>query len=81
MKLRGFKHYKKRGYPSVFKTVGIAPESTGIGSKFLSQHFFSRRFKPPHNECGYRVAGLVLALFKSVRKGICPIPALSKALV
>ena len=47
---------KKRGYPSVFKSAGIAQKSAGIGSKFLSRHFFSRRFKPPGNECGYRVA-------------------------
>ena len=66
---------KKRGYPSFLKTAGIAPKSAGIGSKFLSQHFFSRRF-----ECGYRVARPVLALFKSTRKGIRPIPALLKAL-
>ena len=71
---------KKRGYPSVFKTAGIAPKSAGIGSKFLSQHFFSWRFKPLGNECGYRVARPVLALFKSAGKGIHPIPALLKAL-
>ena len=47
---------QKKGYPSVFKTVGIAPKSAGIGSKFLSWRFFPRRFKPPGNECGYRVA-------------------------
>ena len=71
---------KKWGYPSIFKTIGIAPKSAGIRSKFLSRRFFSRRFKPPGNECGYRVAIPVPALFKSTRKGICPIPALLKAL-
>ena len=72
---------KKRGYPSVFKTAGIAPKSAGIGSKFLSRRFFSRRFKPPGNECGYRVARPIPALFKNAGKGIRPIPALLKALV
>ena len=66
---------QKRGYPSVFKTIGIAPKSAGIGSKFLSRCFFSRR-----NECGYRVARPVPALFKSTGKGIRPIPTLLKAL-
>ena len=65
---------KKRGYPSVFKSAGIAPKSAGIGSKFLSRRFFSR-------ECGYRVARPVPALFKNAGKGIHPIPALLKALV
>ena len=74
-------HYKKRGYPSVFKTAGIALKSAGIGSKFLSRRFLSRRFKPPGNECGYRVARPVPALFKNAGKGIRPIPALLKALV
>ena len=46
---------KKRGYPSVFKSAGIAPKSAGIGSKFLSRRFFSRRFRPPLFECGDRV--------------------------
>ena len=64
---------KKQGYPSVFKTAEIAPESAGIGSKFLSRRFFSRRVKPPRNECGYRVAGPVPTLFKSAGKCICPI--------
>ena len=72
---------KKGGYPSVFKSAGIAPKSAGIGSKFLSRRFFSRRFKPPGNECGYRVARPVPALFKNAGKGIHPIPALLKALV
>ena len=72
---------KKRGYPSVFKTAGTAPKSAGIGSKFLSRRFFSRRFKPLGNECGYRVSRPVPALFKSAGKGIRPIPALLKALV
>ncbi|KAK9985600.1 hypothetical protein SO802_030551 [Lithocarpus litseifolius] len=31
---------KKRGYPSVFKSAGIAPKNAGIGSKALSRHFF-----------------------------------------
>ena len=53
---------KKRGYPSALKTAGIGPESAGIGSKFLSRRFFSRRFKPPQFECRYRVAGPVPAL-------------------
>ena len=35
---------KKRSYPSIFKTAGIAPKSIGIGSKFLSRRFFSWRF-------------------------------------
>ena len=46
---------KKRGYPSVLKSAGIAPKNAGIGSKFLSRRFFSRRFKPPLFECGDRV--------------------------
>ena len=46
---------KKWGYPSVFKSARIALKSTGIGSKFLSRHFFSRRFKPLAFECGDRV--------------------------
>ena len=71
---------QKKGYPSVFKTVGIAPKSIGIGSKFLSRRFFSWRFKLPGNECGYRVARPVPTLFKSAGKGIRPIPALLKAL-
>ena len=75
------KHYKKKGYPSIFKIAGIAPESAWIGSKFLSRRFFSRRFKPPRSECGYRVAGPVPALSKSPGKGIRPIPALLKALL
>ena len=70
---------KKRGYPSVFKSAGIAPKSAGIGSKFLSRRFFSRRFKPLGNECGYRVARPIPALFKNAGKGIHPIPALLKA--
>ena len=45
---------KKWGYPNVFKTAGIALKSAGIGSKFLSRHFFSRRFKPLAFECGDR---------------------------
>ena len=64
---------KKRVYPSIFKTARIAPESARIGSKFLSRRFFSRRFKPPRFECWYRVIELVLALFKSAKKGIRPI--------
>ena len=74
-------HYKKRGYPSVCKTTGIAPKSAGIGSKFLSWRFFSQRFKPLGNECGYRVARPVPMLFESAGKGIRPILALLKALV
>ena len=37
---------KKRGYPNVLKTTGIAPKRSVIGSKFLSRRFLSRRFKP-----------------------------------
>ena len=85
-------HYKKTGLSQRFQkrwdspkkrwdeNAGIAPKSAGIGSKFLSRRFFSRRFKPLGNECGYRVARPVPALFKSARKGIRPIPALLKAL-
>ena len=39
---------KKRDYPSVLKSAGIAPKSAGIRSKFLSRRFFpgasDRRF-------------------------------------
>ena len=73
--LLSYTHYKKkRGYPNVFKTAGI-------GSKCLFRCFFSRRFKLLDSEYGYRVAGPVPVLFKSARKGIHPIPALSKVLV
>ena len=60
---------KKGGYPSVLKIAGIALKSAGIGSKFLSQRFLSRRLKPPRFECRNRVAGPVPALFKSARIG------------
>ena len=50
---------KKGGYPSILKTIGIAPKSTGIGSKFLF-----RRFKSPRFEYRDRVAGPLPALFR-----------------
>ena len=52
-------HYKKRGYPSVLKSVGIAPKSAGIGSKFLS-----RRFRLPLFECGDRIVRTCTSTFK-----------------
>ena len=55
---------KKWGYPNVFKTAGIALKSTGIGSKFLSQRFFSRRFKPLAFECGDRVTRTCTSAFQ-----------------
>ena len=57
-------HYKKRGYPSILKSVGIAPKSAGIGSKFLSRHFFSRCFRPPLFECGDRVVWTCTSAFQ-----------------
>ena len=73
---------QKGGYPSIFKTAGIALESARIGSKFPSQHFF---FPGASNRCAMNVgigfARPVPALFKSAGKGIHPILALSKALV
>ena len=57
-------HYKKRGYPSVLKSAGIAPKSAGIGSKFLSRRFFSRRFKPLLFECGERVVRTCTSTFQ-----------------
>ena len=60
---------EKRGYPSIFKTTGIAPESAGIGSKFLSRCFISRRFKPSRSDSQYRVVELVPALLKSIGIG------------
>ena len=59
---------KKQGYPSVFKSAGIALKSAGIGLFFLSRRFFSRRFKPPGNECGNRANGPVPALLKALGK-------------
>ena len=56
---------KKQGYPSVFKSTGIAPKSAGIGLFFLSWRFFSRRFKPPSNECGNRATKPVTTLLKA----------------
>ena len=55
---------KKRGYPSVFKSAGIAPKSAGIGSKFLSRRFFSRRSRPPLFECGDRVVRTCTSAFQ-----------------
>ena len=55
---------KKGGYPSVFKSAGIAPKSAGIGSKFLSRRFFSRRFRPPLFECGDRVVRTCTSAFQ-----------------
>ena len=54
---------KKQGYPSVFKSTGIAPKSAGIGFFFLSWRFFSRRF-----ECGNWATGPVPALLKALGK-------------
>ena len=48
---------KKWGYPSIFKTAGI-------GSKFLSRRFFSRRFKPLAFECGDRVTQTCTSAFQ-----------------
>ena len=59
---------KNEAIPAVLKTAGIAPKSARIGSKFLSRHFCSRRFKPLGNECGYRVARPVQALSKALGK-------------
>ena len=50
---------KKWGYPSVFKSAGIALKSIGIGSKFLS-----RRFKPLAFECGDRVMRTCTSAFQ-----------------
>ena len=58
---------KKRGYPSVLKSAGIAPKSAGIGSKFLSRHFFSRRFRLPLFECGDRVVRTCTSTFQKCR--------------
>ena len=55
---------KKRGYPSIFKSAGIAPKSAGIGSKFLSRRFFSRRFRPPLFKCGDRVVRTCTGAFQ-----------------
>ena len=55
---------KKWGYPSIFKTPRIALKSGGIGSKFLSQRFFSRRFKPLAFKCGDRVARTCTSTFQ-----------------
>ena len=60
---------KKRDYPNVLKTTGIAPKSTGIRSKFLSWRFLSRRFKLLRFECQNRVAGPIPALFNSAGIG------------
>ena len=48
----GSRTTKKGGYLSVFKTAGIAPESTGIGLKFLSWRFF---FSGASNRCAMNV--------------------------
>ena len=64
---------KKRGYPSILKSAGIAPKSAGIGSKFLSRRFFSRRIRPPLFECGDGLCGPIPALSN-------PVPAFLKAL-
>ena len=72
---------KKKGLFQRFQNRWDSPKKRWIRSKFLSQRFFSRRFKPPGNECGYRVVRPVLVLFKSAGKGIHPILALLKALV
>ena len=55
---------KKGDYPSILKSVGIAPKSAGIGSKFLSRRFFSRRIRPPLFECGDRVVRTYTSAFK-----------------
>ena len=64
---------KKGDYPSILKSVGIAPKSAGIGSKFLSRRFFSRRIRPPLFECGDGLCGPIPALSN-------PVPAFLKAL-
>ena len=55
---------KKWGYPNVFKIAGIALKSAGIGSKFLSQCFFSWRFKLLAFECGDRVTRTCTSAFQ-----------------
>ena len=67
-------HYKKKVIPTFSKPLGL-------GQNSYPSIFFSRCFKLPCSDCRYRVVGPVLALFKSARKGIRPIPTLSKALV
>ena len=62
---RNYRHTtKKWGYPSVFKTAGIALKAAGIGSKFLSQRYFSQRFKPLAFECGDRVTRTYTSAFQ-----------------
>ena len=60
---------QKNRDPNFLKSAGIAIKNAGIGSKFLSRRFFSRRFKPPWFECWNRVVGPVPALFKSIETG------------
>ena len=55
---------KKWGYPSIFKTAGIALKSARIGSEFLSRRFFSRHFKPLAFECGDRVTRTCTSAFQ-----------------
>ena len=77
-----FVHYKKTGLSQRFQNRWDSPKKRWDRVKIpIPAFFFSRRFKPPGNECGYRVSRPVPALFKSAGKGICPIPALLKALV
>lgn len=75
----GSRTTKKGGYLSVFKTAGIAPESSGLRSKWkcwiapessgTRWKFLSQRFKPPRSDNWYRVVGPIPTLFKNTRIG------------